>query len=101
MSTCFPLIVYIFCIICVLFTAYHAGHLNKFTENNKHEIDYVKIVFHLITYAFCILLIKYLCNNNHTNIAWFVVFLPCIFMSISLLSISRIIGGNTHPMHGK
>ncbi len=96
MTSCLPLLIYIFCIIFQLYAAYHSGNITKLTENNKSEVDYTKIVLHVVCYIFCILLIKYLCSSGRMVAAWIIVFLPCIIAFISFLRFSAIVMSNYH-----
>ena len=91
MTTCFPLLIYIFCIILQLFAAYHSGNITKMTENNNSEVDYTKIIIHVVGYIFCILLLKYLCNSGQMIAAWIIVLLPCIITCVSLLSLAKVV----------
>ena len=68
------------------------GNLSKDYEyKDSKRIDYMKVIIHIVCYILCILLLKYLCDTGNIVAAWIVLFLPCIFTSISLVSFISLI----------
>jgi hypothetical protein len=57
----------------------------------KHEIKMNCLVFFLVKIVYVVLwtwILQYLCSSGHTNVSWFLVLLPYIFMFILITVIT-------------